>query len=191
MSHRRIAGRASTMSEGDGMAAVTSKRWIILLLLLASAGVIASAGLAPQLSSSRPQDDEKKQAFRFHKVVEGRLGPRDGAYEVSFGRWQSEDGVIVERLVEGFYSAGRARGAMALMLRHADRVLEQGEKQDRNGHSIGPRAVMVARSANLPQLTQRIVWRNNSELFIVASTSLEHCLAFEHQVYPQPRAGSE
>jgi hypothetical protein len=171
------------MSEGDEMAAVTSKRWITFLLL-ASAGAIASAGLAPQLSSSRPQDDQKKQAFRFHKLVEGRLGPRDGAYEVSFGRWQSEDGVIVERLVEGFSSVSLARGAMAVMLRHADRVLEQGEKQDRNGHPIGPRAVMVARSADLPKLTQRIVWRNNSELFVLASSSLEHCLAFERQTQP-------
>jgi hypothetical protein len=175
------------------MAVLTSKSWVTLLLLLASAGAIVSAGyrLAPQSSDSRPRNEEKKQAFRFHKMAEGRLGPRDGAYEVSFGRWQSEDGVIVERLVEGFSSVSRARGAMAVMLRHADRVLEQGEKHDQDGHPIGLRAVMVARSADLPQLTQRVVWRNNSELFIVASTSLEHCLAFEHQVYPQPRAGGE
>ncbi len=167
-------------------------RVVALSVMLASTTISwADISVSPSQCSLRSlpenplnQANASDEELQFRKLVEGRMKPRDGAYTVSFGRWQSQDGIVVERLVEGYHSTVQARDAMAKMLRDADTIFEQGYKEDKKGNRIGERAVLSVRPGDQVQLRQHIVWRNGSKLFVIASTSMRHCSAFEKQVYP-------
>jgi hypothetical protein len=115
---------------------------------------------------------------------------KKGGVEVSFGRFRSEDGVLVERFVEDYRTHDAAFAELARLRRRASKVSQDGYKTDALGKRVGPRVVLVfGRPSDRPEHTV-VAWTDGPKIFLLRSESRSILLDFEEQDYPavQPRS---
>jgi len=135
-----------------------------------------------QTLSEQPTTGEK---ITFTPVIEGR-GIKKGAEEVSFARYKSGDGVLVERRIERYRSAPRARAEMQTMVEKAATVIERGAKLPGEGQQKGQRVVLSVPHGRGRERQAVILWSDGPDLYVLRSPSLRHVLAFEKQAYEAP-----
>ncbi len=153
----------------------------LLLLVSGSAAMTSCSAQPPPLRA--PAKHEPVQpatpdtSGRFQLVLMGS-DSRKGV-ESDIAEWKAADGVLVIRSVQHHPSPRAAKVAMRHLVRKADKVIDQGTKQDRQGNTTGERAVLMAHRWR-GEVRAVIVWLDGPELYLIESTSLQDALEFEH-----------
>jgi len=145
----------------------------LLLLCLLAVGV-----------NSRPSAQESASGhFKFQWVGSGKT-MKKGGVEVSFGRFRSEGGVLVERFVEDYRTQEAALNELEKLRRQAAKVNGDSYKKDFQGKQVGRRVdLLFPRSARKPEHTV-VAWADGSRVFLLRSESRPVLLDFEQQDYP-------
>jgi len=150
-------------------------RWTVIALILWH--YIFSLGICV----AGEQGSALQYAFRLEGS--GRTG-RAGALYVSFSRFKSQDGVLVERFVEAYSSRAKARTRLKRLTERASAVVGRGpiDPSDRRSDRIV--VVLKHRKGNTSNI---IAWTDGNAFHYVSSDSSPHVLAFERQAYSQTR----
>jgi hypothetical protein len=123
--------------------------------------------------------------FKFERGTSGKTIKRRGI-EVSFSRFTSEDGTLVERFVEDHKTAQAARTALQEECKHSSKISQDGYRYDAHGKRIGRRVeLMFPRATNAAEHIE-VAWADGPLLYVLRSESRRHLLDFEQQVYPAP-----
>lgn len=123
---------------------------------------------------------EKQLVFRLTKASSGRT---TGGSRFSLELFEASDGITVSSRLDRFRSAELAHKELAKIIRTAE-VIERKPKLDDAGRSLGERVILkFARSkSQVPRM--ELLWIDKTDLHRIASSSLDHILAFEKQFYP-------
>lgn len=132
------------------------------------------------------EEPKPNHEIRFTYIMAGRAG-RAGSVQVSFERYQSEDGHMVERHVESHESAEKARAEMWRMIRGASMIVERCQTLDERGEITRERVVFVTQVRTSAQPKIFIVWTQGPKLHVLQSDSLPHVLSLERQLYNSSR----
>ena len=151
---------------------------------------VASMHAVAQISGADPpgrvpetRQNPQPQLHQFRAEALGRTGKK-GALYVSFGRYRSEDGVLVERFVESYKSPSEAAAAFEELKKGASRVLAQGWKERPRRGRPGPRVVLEFGRSGKADSQKVIAWTDGATIVRLRSTSLPHLEDFEKQIYP-------
>jgi hypothetical protein len=139
--------------------------------------------LLPRVTASACQDNVGGRHVRFLWDGSGRT-MKKGALEVSFSRYKTEAGTLVERFVESYKTHEQASLALQNLYMTASKRLEDGFKQDHQGSKIGRRIVCVHSDSRRNQPNVTVAWVDGSRLFRLRSESQSVLLSFESQDYP-------
>ncbi len=168
------------------------KGWFVLITLaltLAAVPLVATLYFDfPSIPvwASRPEQQSEPQHLRFKWAGSGRA-VKKGAPTVSFGRYKSEDGILVERSVETYRSDNEASAALNGLSKSASEVILWNDKTDADSHRVGRRVeLLFEKSAGEPQQTV-VAWEDGRRMFVLRSGSRRHVLDFEQQDYPAVR----
>jgi hypothetical protein len=170
------------MIPDDASRSFASRRLVrmsgVLLIWLAS-GCVAST--AEALCARQGAESHH---FRFDRKGSGRT-IKKGAIEVSFTRFESEDGIPVERLVEKYASEGDASAELENLVAHASKVIERNYKKAWDGRQVGSRIQVVSEKSPASRKWPNVVaWTDKSRVVLLRSSSVVHLLDFEQQDYP-------
>lgn len=124
--------------------------------------------------------------FRFKWAGSGR-GMKKGALEVSFSRYESEDGVLVERFVEEYRTQDAALAELERTTKASSKVIRRGYKTDAKGQRVGTRVELGFKSSEGKPGKTVILWIDGRKIFRLSSLSERHLLDFESQDYPAAR----
>jgi len=182
-----VIQRERSRTEGQAMEGCEIVRNMLTILSLLTALSISTVAVisgtrVPVLSSEAGQEPQL-QSHRFHAEALGRTGKK-GALYVSFDRYRSEDGVIVERLIDSYKSSQEAATAFEALRKSASRVLRQANKESPGRGRVGPRAVLELRPSGKGPIQKVIAWTDGATVVRLQSTSLPHLEDFEKQIYP-------
>jgi hypothetical protein len=109
---------------------------------------------------------------------------KKGAVYVSFSRYKSEDGILVERFVEKYKSQVDAADALDKLTKTASHILKQGQEETPNGQPRGDRVQLVFDHKGKAHAETVIAWTDGDSVIILRSSSAQ-CLAdFEKRTYP-------
>jgi len=123
--------------------------------------------------------------FEFERGTSGKA-LKKGGIEVSFSRFKSKDGTVVEREVEDHKTAKAARAALQQEIKHSSKVMQDGYRYDAHGNQVGRKVeLFLSGSANVPEQIE-IAWTDGQLLYLLRSESSKHVLDFERQVYRKP-----
>jgi hypothetical protein len=128
-----------------------------------------------KLAPSKTQGDTE---FEFIAAGQGDL---DGI-DASFQSYRSSDGVGVLFLTQVLSSAESARLEFEKRGQSAIRIIERGDKVDREGNIIGERAVLpFFDRAKTDKEMVAVLWTRKIDLLVIETQSMEHALAFEQK----------
>ena len=150
-------------------------------LLVLCLVLISHCNVTVEPASARQQTEP--QHFKFKRVGSGR-GMKSGALKVSFSRFESEDGVLVERSVESYRSEQDARAALEKLTNSASRIIQRGYKNDGNGRRVGTRVELLFKGSRGKPAQTVVAWTDGRGVFVLRSRSPRHVLDFEQQDYP-------
>lgn len=154
---------------------------MLVLICLSQISVpfhIAHAGWMGQQSES--------QHFKFKWDGSGRT-MKAGALYVSFSRYRSEDGVLVERRVETYGSNQAAVVELDKLTKAASHIVQEDVRGVPGRGAIGKRAVLTFDAGGNVKQKALIAWTDGHTLCLIRSTSLAHALDFEQQLFrPTP-----
>src|ERR1700674_1405228 len=85
--------------------------------------------------------------IKFQWVGSGKT-MKKGAVEVSFSRYRSQDGILVERFVESYHTDQAALTELEELRRRASKVHADGPKNDFQGKHVGRRVELLHGSSN-------------------------------------------
>lgn len=115
---------------------------------------------------------------------------KEGGVEVSFARYSSENGILVERFQEDYRTHKAALAELGRLRRRASKVIQDGYKTDAHGKRTGPRVELsFGRSGGRPEHTV-VAWTDGSNLFLLRSESRPILLDFEQRAYPAVQPSS-
>jgi len=129
------------------------------------------------------------QHFKFERGTSGKTMKR-GGIEVSFSRFTSEDGTVVERFVEDYKTAQAASAALQEHCKQSLKIRQDGYRYDGHGKRIGRRVELLFPRANSAPQHSEVAWTDGPLLYLLRSESRRHLLDFERQVYPAPSTES-
>lgn len=153
---------------------------LVTTLMLLGAWAPCYVGAA-QSPASGPSSEPSGHQFRAEAL--GRSGKK-GAVYVSFGRYVSEDGVVVERFVDSYKTPSEAAAAFYELKKSASHVLQQDWKTGPDGVRIGPRVELAFDRRGDATRRNVIAWTEKDSLVRLRSKSLAHLRDFEKQVRP-------
>ncbi len=105
--------------------------------------------------------------FKFQWLGSGKT--MKGGVEVSFARYSSENGILVERFQEDHRTHKAALAELGRLQRRASKVIQDGYKTDAHGKRIGPRVELsFGRSGGRPKHTV-VAWTDGSNLLLLRS----------------------
>lgn len=132
-----------------------------------------------------PQASEQQPDAQIHKYTwagAGKTGKK-GALSVSFTRYNAEDGVVVEQVVEQYRSEGEATAALNSLLKSAARVLLRPPQGTGNADTRKGRVELAFDRNGKEHAETMIAWLNGAKLCSLRSESLRDVEDFEEQVY--------
>jgi hypothetical protein len=145
---------------------------------------VVHVGVQPvSVKAASSQQQTGPQHFKFKRIVSGRA-LKKGTLEVSFSRYQSEDGVAVERSVESYRSGQDAHAALEKLTKSASRIIRKGYKNDPDGKHIGTEVELLFEASKDKSQQTVIAWTDRKRVFLLRSQSQLHALDFEQQDYP-------
>jgi hypothetical protein len=163
---------------------------IVFLVALIGVGAEAAIFFAGASQHTADLNPSKNDAIRFEVLLVGRSGKK-GAKFVSFTKARSSDGIIVWREIETYSSSDRSRKGFEDFLKQAERVIELGERRDKEDQVIGDRAVIELGGSHPPDRRFCVLWTDGRLIHVILSSSVRHVLAFEKQVYGQRAVSKE
>ena len=164
----------------------------LVLSVLVVAGLVGGAFALIQNRSSRMADNLDKSASSGvgnssiakseNQVLFKELllfdGKTEGGFRFTTQTYQSWDCMILRKRVEFLDSPANAKSELKKTTVQATELIERGEKFDTTGQLVGERVVIrFAKDNETPEI--RIVWTENSELYSIDSSSLEHAVKLE------------
>lgn len=142
--------------------------------------------LSPLIPGAAPRAAPQEIAprhFKFERETSGKT-MKKGGIEVSFSRFTSEDGTLVERFVGDHKTAQAASAALQEECKHSAKISQDGYRYDVHGKRIGRRVeLLFPRTTNAAEHIE-VAWTDGPLLFLLRSESRRHLLDFEQQVYP-------
>ena len=118
---------------------------------------------------------ENQVLFREMLLFDGKT---EGGFRFTTQTYQSWDCMILRKRVEFLEVPANAKSELKKTVEQAAELIERGEKFDTAGQLVGERVIIrVTKDKETPEI--RIVWTENSELYSIDSSSLEHALKLE------------
>jgi hypothetical protein len=153
----------------------------LLILIL---GVLLGSGrwrggITDEKASFHVQAGQSDDQITFHNIL-GALAEEDGVL-VSISDFESSDGVRLSLQTKTYKSRKASAVALGRLKRKAVRVIEDGPKADKQGRTVGERALLETKSEDQKVTGAELAWSDGPTLRILYSPSLRHVLLFERQ----------
>ena len=132
----------------------------------------------PPQQTTTTQQSSNEQKIEFQSVLSVSGKTADGTPSFS-NSYKSSDGIMVSTRIERHNSPVSAKKEFNRNIKAAVEILKREPKLNENGKQVGERALLSAKQEESNILQTILVWTDNSQVYFIESTSLQHTLEFE------------